>query len=194
MLLTIAGWWQSMEVLEKTFWVIALLFSFLFIVQTIMSLLGGDEGAFGDADDYVDSDDGIDQQFFTIKNLITFFTIFGWVGLACMKGGLPVWQVVICSLLAGVGAVALMLFLFTRMSKMRASGTMDIRKALHQQAETYLSIPPLREGYGKVHIRIQGSLREMRALTDDETPIPTGKPVTVIGIINESILLVTGKQ
>ncbi len=194
MLLTIASWWQSMEVLEKTFWVIALLFSFLFIVQTIMSFLGGDEGAFGDADDYVDSDDGIDQQFFTIKNFITFFSIFGWIGLACMKSGLPVWQVIIWSLLGGVGAVALMMFLFTRMSKMRASGTMDIRKALHQQAETYLSIPPSRGGYGKVHIRLQGSLREMRALTDDETMIPTGKPVTVIGIINESILLVTGKQ
>ncbi len=193
MLLTVAGWWQSIGAFEKTFWVIALLFSLLFIVQTIMSFIGGDEGAFGDADEYVDSDEGIDQQFFTIKNFITFFTIFGWVGLACMKGGLPVWQVVIWSLLAGVGAVALMMFLFTRMSKMRASGTMDIRRALHQQAETYLVIPPLREGYGKVHIRLQGSLREMRALTDDEKPIPTGKPVTVTGIINESILLVTGK-
>ncbi len=192
--LSIATWWHTLEGVEKFFWAIALLFSFMFIVQTVISFIGGDdEGVSGDSDEYVDGDGGIDYQFFTIKNFITFFTVFGWVGLACLKGDLPMLHVVLWSTLSGIAIVLIMFFLFSRMDKLRANGTLQIQNALQKQAETYLRIPGLREGYGKVHVQVQGSLRELRALTDDEDDIPTGKPVTVIGIVNESILLVTGK-
>jgi len=192
--LYIATWWHTLGGLEKFFWAVALLFSFMFIVQTVISFIGGDdEGALGDSDEYADGDGGIDYQFFTIKNFITFFTVFGWVGLACLKGNLPILHVVLWSTLSGIAIVLIMFFLFSRMSKLRANGALQIQNALQKQAETYLRIPGLRGGYGKVHIQVQGSLRELRALTDDEDDIPTGKPVTVIGIVNESILLVTGK-
>src|SRR3546814_8408646 len=98
--LSIATWWQTLGGIEKFFWVIALLFSFLFIVQTILAFVGGggdDDGAFGDSDEYIDGDSGIDFQFFTIKNFITFFTVFGWVGLGCLKSNLPVGQVILRS-------------------------------------------------------------------------------------------------
>lgn len=191
---SIAIWWHTLGGVEKFFWAVALLFSFMFVVQTVMSFIGGDDdGTFGDSDDYVDGDGGIDYQFFTIKNFITFFTVFGWVGLACLHGNLPMLHVILWSTLSGVIIVLIMFFLFSRMAKLRASGTLQIQNALQKQAETYLRIPGLRGGYGKVHIRVQGSLRELRALTDDDDDIPTGKPVTVIGIVNESILLVTSK-
>ena len=68
MLLDISTWWQSMQLFEKIFWVIALLFSLLFLVQTILSFAAGDnDTAMGDADSYIDHDDGIGYQFFTIK-------------------------------------------------------------------------------------------------------------------------------
>ncbi|MFB2120643.1 hypothetical protein [Parapedobacter sp. 2B3] len=193
--LSITTWWQALGGTEKFFWAVALLFSFLFVMQTIFAFIGGgdDDGAFGDSDEYVDGDGGIDYQFFTIKNFITFFTVFGWVGLGCLKSGLPIGQVVIWSTVSGVAIVLIMFYLFSRMAKLRSSGTLRIQNALHKQAETYLRIPAVRSGYGKVHIRVQGSLRELRALTDDEDDIPTGRPVTVVGIVNESILLVTGK-
>ncbi|WP_353126527.1 hypothetical protein [Parapedobacter pyrenivorans] len=193
--LSIATWWQTLGGVEKFFWAVALLFSFMFVVQTIISFIGGDDdGAFGDSDEYVDGDGGIDYQFFTIKNFITFFTVFGWVGLACLQGNLPLAQVILWSSLSGIAIVMVMFFLFSRMAKLRSSGTLLIQNALHKQAETYLRIPAARGGYGKVHIRVQGSLRELRALTDDEVDVPTGKPVTVIGIVNDSVLLVTGKM
>ncbi len=193
--LSITTWWQALGGVEKFFWAIALLFSFMFVIQTILAFTGGgdDDGAFGDSDEYIDGDGGIDFQFFTIKNFITFFTVFGWVGLGCLKGGLPLAQVILWSILSGVAIVLIMFYLFSRMAKLRSSGTLRIQNALHKQAETYLRIPAVRGGYGKVHIRVQGSLRELRALTDDDDDIPTGKPVTVVGIVNESVLLVTGK-
>ena len=68
---------------------------------------------------------------------------------------------------------------------------MRIQNAMNKVCETYLFIPPKRLGLGKVHIRIQGSLHELDAMTDDETQIPTGKIVKVTGIVNDQILLVT---
>ncbi|HYC29593.1 MAG TPA: hypothetical protein VEB42_12260, partial [Chitinophagaceae bacterium] len=87
MFLDISSWWQSLASFEKILWAIAIVFSLLFLVQAIISAGSGDEGsASGDADNAIGHDDGIDYQFFTIKNFIAFFTMFGWVGIAAYKG------------------------------------------------------------------------------------------------------------
>lgn len=191
-LLDISSWWQSMAVFEKTFWVIALLFSLLFLLQLILSFAGGDgDMSAGHADDYVGGDDGIGYQFFTIKNLIGFFTIFGWTGIACIKGGMGKGAVIGLALLAGSLMVVMMAFLFRSMNKLRQSGTLQIKNAVGLIAETYLFIPAKRGGFGKVHIKVQGSLHELQAITDDEEQVATGKLVKVVDTINDSILLVT---
>ena len=193
-LLDISSWWQSLETFEKTFWVIALFFSLLFVVQTIMSFISGDaDDTFGDSDMAVDSDDGIAHGFFTIKNFIAFFTIFGWTGIALIKGNAHPGIIITVSVLAGALVVGIMMFLFSTMSKLKESGTLQLENAIGLTAETYLFIPPKRTGYGKVHIKVQGSLQELPAITDDKEQIATGKLVKVLDIVSDSILLVTTK-
>jgi hypothetical protein len=191
-LLDLSSWWQAMTSLEKTFWVFALLFSFLFLVQTVLSFIGGDAGeAAGDADSAIGDDDGTGHQFFTIKNMIAFFTIFGWTGLACVKGGMSAVASIGIAVLAGSVVVVMMAVLFKSMSKLKQSGTLQIKNAVGLIAETYLFVPAKRGGFGKVHIKVQGSLHELQAITDDEDQIATGKLVKVVGTINDSVLLVT---
>jgi uncharacterized membrane protein len=194
LLLDISTWWQSMPVFDKIFWAIALLFTFLFLIQTILSFAAGDgDSAFGDADTAVGHDDGISYGFFTIKNFIAFFTIFGWTGIAFSKGNIAKPLVVVLALIAGILMVLMMMFLFRSMSKLKQSGTLQMQNAIDKMAETYLFIPARRNGFGKVHIKLQGSLRELQAITDDETDIATGKLVKVLSVINESTLVVTTK-
>jgi hypothetical protein len=191
-LLDLSSWWQAMTSLEKTFWVFALLFSFLFLLQSILSFIGGDAGeAGGDADSAIGEDDGTGHQFFTIKNMIAFFTIFGWTGLACVKGGMSAVASIGIAVLAGSVVVVMMAVLFKSMSKLKQSGTLQIKNAVGLIAETYLFVPAKRSGFGKVHIKVQGSLHELQAITDDEDQIATGKLVKVVGTINDSVLLVT---
>lgn len=193
-LLDLSTWWQSLSSFDKIFWAIALLFSLLFLVQTILSFAAGDgDAATGDADMAVDHDGGIDYGFFTIKNFIAFFTIFGWTGIALSKGSVSKPITVIVALLAGVAIVAVMVFIMRSMSKLKQSGTFQIQQTLDKTAETYLVIPASRNGFGKVHIRVQGSLRELKAITDDHTDIATGRLVKVTGVIDENILLVTSQ-
>ena len=188
----ISTWWQSLASIEKIFWAIALLFSLLFLVQTLLSFIGGDGAeAGGDADASISGDDGAGHQFFTIKNLIAFFTIFGWTGIACLKGGLNQGVSIGLAVLAGSIVVVIMAILFKSMNRLKQSGTLQTKNAIGLIAETYLLIPASREGFGKVHVKVQGSLHELQAMTDDMQPIPTGKLVKVTDVMNESILLVS---
>ena len=56
-LLDLSSWWQAMQGFEKIFWGIALLFTLLFLVQTILSFASGDGSeSFGDADEAIGED------------------------------------------------------------------------------------------------------------------------------------------
>ena len=68
---------------------------------------------------------------------------------------------------------------------------MIIENAVGNTGEVYLRIPANREGHGKIQVEIQGTLREMDALTDDEKELPTGSIAQVLEIVNNQILLVT---
>jgi hypothetical protein len=193
-LLDLSSWWQTLPAFEKIFWGFAIVFTLLFLIQTIVSFAAGDgDVTTGDADIAVDHDGGIDYGFFTIKNFIAFFTIFGWTGIALSKGDVSKPVTITVALLAGIAVVSVMVLIMRSMNKLRQSGTFQIRQSLHKTAETYLVIPAARNGFGKVHIRVQGSLRELKAITDDSTDIPTGKLVKVTGVIDENILLVTSQ-
>jgi hypothetical protein len=192
MLLDISSWWQGLQGFEKILWGIALIFSALFLLQTLISLFGGEGDAeSGHADDYVGDDDGVNYQFFTIKNFVAFFTMFGWVGLAAYSSNMGKTVSILLALLGGAVMVFIMALLFKNVGKLKESGTMQIQNAVRQIGETYLFIPAKRSGFGKVHVKVQGSLHELQAMTDDETDISTGRPVKVVGIINDNILLVT---
>lgn len=193
-LLDISSWWQALNSMEKIFWGISLLFSALFLIQLVLSFIAGDgDSSLGDADEYISSDEGTGHQFFTIKNLIAFFTIFGWTGIACLKGGMSKGIAIAIAVLAGSLVVIIMAFLFKSMSKLKQSGTLQIKNAVGLIAETYLFIPPKRGGFGKVHVKVQGSLHELQAITDDEEQIATGKLVKITAVINDAVLLVTSK-
>ena len=193
-LLDISSWWQALNSMEKIFWGISLLFSALFLIQLVLSFIAGDgDSSLGDADEYISGDEGTGHQFFTIKNLIAFFTIFGWTGIACLKGGMSKGIAIAIAVLAGSLVVIIMAFLFKSMSKLKQSGTLQIKNAVGLIAETYLFIPPKRGGFGKVHVKVQGSLHELQAITDDEEQIATGKLVKITAVINNAVLLVTSK-
>lgn len=187
MLIGIFNWFQSLEGFELVLWSIALFFTLFFILQTIVSLFTGGDHA--DAD--FDADGEIGYQFFTIKNLIAFFTMFGWTGLAAYKANLHNGLVIVIALLSGCTMVFIMYLLMRNTDRLKHSGTLQMKNAINQIGETYLRIPAQRNGIGKVQVQVQGRFMELDAMTDDATDIATGKPIQVVNILNNQILLVT---
>lgn len=187
-----SAWWTEMATFEKINWLIALPFSALFIIQIVLTFLGGDLGdtsADGDSDLSIESDTGIDFQFLTLKNFIAFFTIFGWTGIACINGGLGTGLTVLISMMSGLLMMTIMASLIYFMGKLTDSGTFNVNNAIGKSCTVYLTIPPKRSGTGKVQIQVQG-FQTLDAMTDAEEGLKTGSLVEVTSIINNEILLV----
>jgi hypothetical protein len=185
-------WWTNMVLFEKINWLIALPFSALFIIQIILTFTGGDmddASANGDVDSSIDNDLGIDFQFLTLKNLIAFFTIFGWTGIVCFDANLSIGISVLISTIAGTLMMTLMASILYFMSKLADSGTLNLKNAIGKTCSVYLSIPPKRSGLGKVQIQVQG-IQTLDAMTDHDEKIATGALVEVKDVINNDILLV----
>ncbi|NUM50491.1 MAG: hypothetical protein HUU48_05190 [Flavobacteriales bacterium] len=192
LLLDITSWWNSLGGMQQVYWSFAVPFSLIFILQTLITFISGDgDASTGHADELVEGDDGMGFHFFTLKNMVAFFTIFGWVGLACIEGGLGNFITIFISVFAGLVMMFIMASIFYFMSKLAYSGTLKMKNALHQIGEVYLTIPSSRKGFGKIQITVQGSVHELDAMTDDEEDLKNGTLIKVIEIINNQILLVT---
>jgi hypothetical protein len=187
----IETWWQGMLVAEKVYWIIAIPFTVVFIVMMVMTLIGGDIDGAGDmdVDAEIDSDHGIGFQYLSIKNLVGFFTLFGWTGIACLAAGRNMVFTLIVSLLAGLLMMTIMSTIVYLMGKLTEDGTLDLKNAIGKTATTYLTIPAERKGMGKIQIKVQG-FRTLDAITDEKEDIKTGAIVEVVQVIDNQILLV----
>lgn len=187
--------WTHLVIFEKILFVIAIIATLLFLLQTIMIFIGGgdidDLAAFGDADEAIGHDDGVDSQYLTLKNLIAFFTMFGWIGLACFKNGMSYLPTILIATLAGVTMVAIMMFLFKSISKLKYDSTLKLEHAIGKKGTVYLTIPASSNGLGKINIRINNALLELDAMTNDKKDIANGALVEVTEILGNNTLLVT---
>ncbi|MBI1287246.1 MAG: hypothetical protein GC178_06670 [Flavobacteriales bacterium] len=193
-LLDIGSWWNGLMTVEKIYWGIAILASIFFLIQLVITFMGADADVDMEmdlsTDMEVEMDHGMGFQFFTLKNLLGFFTLFGWTGLGCLDMGLSLFPTLAISSASGLVMMTIMATIFYFMSQMTDSGTINMKNAIGQTGTVYLVIPAKRAAIGKVSLEIQGRNMEMNAITDDETEIPTGGVVVVSQVINNGLLLV----
>jgi hypothetical protein len=76
-----------------------------------------------------------------------------------------------------------------KFSQLEQSGTLNLYHALDQEAEVYLPIPAGNAGRGKIHLKIDGRVRELEATTDGQA-LRTGAVVKVIEILDDNVLRV----
>ena len=185
---------NGMSSLEKTYWITALIGSIVFIFIFIMTFLGGDIDADVDIDVDVEAgsvdDGGIGFQFFTFKNVVAFFTIFGWTGVTCLDNDISSGTTLIIAIIAGLLMMVATSALFFWINSFAESGTLQINNAINQIGEVYLPIGKNRSKIGKISIKVQGSLRELEALTDENEDLATSTVVKVIEVISAELLLV----
>lgn len=184
------AFFSAMSSLELTFWISAIVGSVIFILLFALSLIGADSDADMDVDADIDSDMGIGLQFFTFKNVMAFFTLFGWTGIVCVDNGLSDTSSTLIAFVAGVGMMVLMAFLFLWISKLAEDGSLKIQNAVGCIGEVYLSIGAKRERIGKISIDVQGAKRELSALTDENEDLKQGDVIKVTAVVNGEILLV----
>lgn len=192
----IATWWASLSPIMKIVWVMALVSTIMFIIQSVMTFIGADV----DSDFNTDVDlsaDGSDlsnietgTNLYTFRNFVNFFMGFGWSIIILRSSIKSTALLVLVSVLVGIGLVALVMYLFKWLSSMQASGNIDVKEsAVGCEGKVYLTIPAQRQGTGKVQISINGAVREYDAVTEDGE-LKTGAPIRVVEVIDSNTLLV----
>jgi hypothetical protein len=147
----------------------------------------GDEGTFdqdGTASDAAGHHEAAEThdtglRIFTVRGLVAFFAIGGWVGIALIDVGLHPALASLLSLLAGLGALVLIAVIFRLSLGLQSSGNLDLNNAIGLIGDVYLRIPPNNQGTGKVTIVLQGRSIEIDALTEETEGIGTGGQVLV---------------
>lgn len=185
-------WWDSLDVLQQIYWLVAIPSTLLFIIQLIMTFIGADSDHDMDLDHdaEIDADHGMGFHFITFKNLVAFFTIFAWSGLACIEGKLGTTLTLFISVISGLVMMLIMASLYYLMGKLQDSGTLVMTNAIGKIGDVYLTIPPRKEGLGKVQVKVQGGLRTLDAMTAELDPIKTGSLIEVVDVVSEHILVV----
>lgn len=127
----------------------------------------------------------------TLRGVVAFLAIFGWGTLWLLRIGLHPLPALFFGVAMGVWAMVLVALLLRVALRLQEDGTVRIQNALGLSATVYLTIPPARQGVGKVTVLVQEHLTEFDALTDDPEALPTGSHVLVIGVSGRDVLIVT---
>ena len=187
------AWWNSLGTALQIFYGIALVTSFLLLIQLLLSLIGFDHDAdFGgdfDAGGIGDvHDSGLSV--LSLRSVTAFFAGFGWGGVVAMRQGASVPLATAAALATGGLLMAAVVGLMRALYGMRASGNLDYKNAIGAVGNVYLPIPPAMEGPGQVEVLVQGRLAVVQAFTRATRRLPNRERVRVVDTLDAQTLVV----
>ena len=195
-------WWNSLSHASQVFYCIAIPSSLVLLIQTLLMFIGLETGADADTDVDIPDADGTadfdlsemgDLRIFSLRGIIAFLVVFGWVGVVMQANNAGLVLTVSISALSGFAMMLCVAFLLRAVMRLRSNGTADNRNAVGVSGKVYLTVPASRKGEGKVNIMLQGAYVERNAVTDESDPIPTGSEIIVVGVSGETSLVVKRK-
>ena len=198
------AWWQGMSLAGQIMACVAIPATAIMILQLVLMIIGagfngGTETDFdsegGDPDkDHPANEAGSNSssiwRIFTIRGIVAFFALGGWAGLAALSAGIRLLWSVQIALLVGVAALLLASFVIQLALKMQDSGNINMRNALSQIGEVYITIPPSRTNTGKVTMLLQERFVELEAVTDGDSEIRPNTKVEVVALAGKGQLVV----
>jgi hypothetical protein len=143
--------------IEIIYWASTIVGGTLFLLRLVTMFLGGglsDDGLDSALDgggaeltgDHAEADTSFNL--LSLQGLTSFFMMFGLVGLALLKAGLPVGLTVIGGMVAGLVTVAVTGLIFTQMKRLQTDGTVNIENTIGREGNVYLGIPKNGTGQG----------------------------------------------
>lgn len=179
--------------LEKIFFAFAVVFTIVFIIQAILAFVGIGEYEMDAPESGGMLDTNHDSDGFPIlsfRNFVIFFMIFGWSGLVGVKMNFPKPITILFAFTMGILMMFIVGYIYYLFFKMTNERVDDINYAIDQTGEVYIRIPGNKTGKGKVQLVVQGAVRELDAITDNENELKTGELVKVIEVIDNSYVKV----
>jgi hypothetical protein len=194
-------WWQSLSLFEQISFITAVSATFVMLVFLVLMLIGVDGSDFDGIDvPEIDTDFLNDEpisaigglRIFTIKGALAFLSIGGWI--AYIFAGLlgPLLSILLGAIFGSVAAV-LQAMAFKAMMKLEVAGNLDYKNAIGKTGTVYMRVPKDKSGKGKITVVIQERYAEIDAITEDLEDILPKSTIEIIGLYDETTLLVKRK-
>lgn len=187
-----AEFWNGLNVLQRIYFCIGLAATLVLMLQIITMLFGLGEtdtgvdlDGDGEPDINVDTGDGF--TLFSVRGVIAFFAIGGWVGYIFAETNTAL--AIVLSVVAGSLALVAMAFIMRGIMKMRSDGNIDIKRAVGKIADVYLTVPAKDNGNGKVTLTLEERFVELNAIQNENTPLTTGTKVKITGVSGDCVIV-----
>ncbi len=125
----------------------------------------------------------------TVRGLVGFFAVGGWVGIALIDLKMPALLASFLALVAGLLALVLIAWIFKLVLSLQSSGNLDLNGAIGLTGQVYLRIPGSMRGTGKITLTLQERLVELDVMTNYPETIGTGQLITVTGRKGDVLLV-----
>ncbi len=143
----------------------------------------------GDVHDGGNPADFGNLKFLTLQTIVTFTTVFGWVGIVCVGAGLAVPAAMLIALVCGLAMMFVVAKLVQVSAKLAEDGTLNLKNAIGETATVYLSVPPKGQGEGKVTMQLQGRFCELDAVNAGDAALATGTQVLVTDVLGDTLVV-----
>ncbi|MFO7535049.1 MAG: hypothetical protein R6X19_05105 [Kiritimatiellia bacterium] len=183
------AYYTGLTLIQKVFFICAIAGGTLFVIRTIMLLIGlGSDMDVGEDVHSGLADTDVSFHFLTIHGITAFFLIFGVTGMVVLKNHESQWLALGLGGVAGLLVMGMIAKIFSSMRRLQTEGNIRLENAIGQEGAVYLNIPP--GGIGKVQLSIQGSLKIYEARSASRELIKTGDRVKVLEVTPENMLIV----
>jgi len=185
------AWWDSLELIQQIFAIIAIPSTVIMIIQTVMLVIGmaGDSDA--DLDDDIGDDVGDDGlALFSIRGIVSMLAVTGWCAVAFIESGLNQVLSVILSVALGIATLFGIAYLMKAIYRLQSSGNIDVGNAVGKIAQVYIPIAAKAEKAGKVTMTVQEKYCELDAITTAAETLKTGSYVRVVAVDDSGMLVV----
>ena len=178
-------WWAALTLVQQILYVIAGLSTTFLVLQLLLNLIGL---AGGDTDvdlaSHADVDVSVDHADLSVhssglalisfRTVTAFFVGFGWMGIVLLDAGLTTVLAIAIAVCVGCFFVVVVFYLMKELLGLSEKGNIDYSNAVGQTGSVYVTIPAKGEGRGQVQLKVQGRLREMSAMTNEDEDLKTG--------------------
>ena len=188
------SWWADLSTLLKIFWGIAIFSTVFFVLQTIMTFVGlsdmdaemddgGESGAEGDHDAHSIA------EYFSVRNLVSFFLGFSWCGIVLTEGGYSVGVAIGGGTLMGLALVGITMAILKTLASLKSDGTVSLDNAIGHEGLVTIAIPANKTHYGKVGISFQNRYRELEGISDEDNELTKGTRVKVVAVSGSQLVV-----
>ena len=183
-------YWTHLTPTMKTFVGLGAISSVVLTLQMILAMFGGDMDGLDSDVDIPDAGEGGATGILSIRTIGAFFTGFGWSGAAMLQAGHGTGAATFVGLTVGSIFMALIFYLMSYLHSLRQEGTINYANAVGKIGSVYLPIPPHRQGIGQIEVLVQGRLKIVQAISDNDEKIGNRVAVRVTELVDEQTILV----